>query len=195
MNELCANPLVQPYSLQKEATVATDASENAVGGVLYREDGCVKFLRYDNTYLQVGEPWIFPCSSPITASAKSDRWILLGQQNGDVRLISIRLQGEETSDEGKRRVSANMAALYSDNRRRKVTAVALYQSIGVVQIEGCSLLVLHIDYTDIPPRLALSNQIEASIMHPSLYMEIEMVHFNVYNQQGDLLKKVFINFF
>ena len=36
-NELCANPLVQPYSLQKEATVTTDASEKAIGGVLSQE--------------------------------------------------------------------------------------------------------------------------------------------------------------
>ena len=33
-NELCANPLVQPYSLTKEATVTTDASEKAIDGVL-----------------------------------------------------------------------------------------------------------------------------------------------------------------
>ena len=32
-NELCANPLVQPYSLTKEATVKTDASEKAIGWV------------------------------------------------------------------------------------------------------------------------------------------------------------------
>ena len=36
-NELCANPLVQLYSLQKEATVTTDASEKAIGGVLSQE--------------------------------------------------------------------------------------------------------------------------------------------------------------
>ena len=36
-NELCANPLVQPHSLQKEATVTTDASEKAIGGVLSQE--------------------------------------------------------------------------------------------------------------------------------------------------------------
>ena len=36
-HELCANPLVQPYSLQKEATVTTDASEKAIGGVLSQE--------------------------------------------------------------------------------------------------------------------------------------------------------------
>ena len=35
--ELCANPLVQPYSLQKEATVTTDASEKTIGGVLSQE--------------------------------------------------------------------------------------------------------------------------------------------------------------
>ena len=33
-NELRANPLIQPYSLTKEATVTTDASEKAIGGVL-----------------------------------------------------------------------------------------------------------------------------------------------------------------
>ena len=33
----CANPLVQPYSLQKEATVTTDASEKASGGVFWQE--------------------------------------------------------------------------------------------------------------------------------------------------------------
>ena len=36
-NELCANPLVQPYSLTKEATVTTDTSEKAIGGVLSQE--------------------------------------------------------------------------------------------------------------------------------------------------------------
>ena len=33
-NELCANPLLQPYSLMKEATLKTDASEKAIGGLL-----------------------------------------------------------------------------------------------------------------------------------------------------------------
>ena len=36
-NELHANPLVQPYSLQKEATVTTDASEKTNGGVFSQE--------------------------------------------------------------------------------------------------------------------------------------------------------------
>ena len=36
-NELCSNPLIQPCSLQKEATVTTDASEKAIGGVLSQE--------------------------------------------------------------------------------------------------------------------------------------------------------------
>ena len=36
-NELCDNALVQPYSLQNEATVFTDASEKAIGGVLSQE--------------------------------------------------------------------------------------------------------------------------------------------------------------
>ena len=35
--ELCANPLVQLYSLQKEATVTTDASEKTIGGVILQE--------------------------------------------------------------------------------------------------------------------------------------------------------------
>ena len=68
--------------------------------------------------------------------------------------------------------------------RSRIDLVFFWFGKTCIDVSGCSLLVLHIDYTDIPPRLALSNQIEASIMHPSLYMEIEMVHFNVYNQQG-----------
>ena len=36
-NELCANSLVQPYSLLNEATVTTDASEKSIGGVLSHE--------------------------------------------------------------------------------------------------------------------------------------------------------------
>ena len=36
-NELRANPRVQPYNLTKEATVTTDASEKAIGGVLSHE--------------------------------------------------------------------------------------------------------------------------------------------------------------
>ena len=33
--ELCANPLVQPYSLQKEATVTAHASEKAISGFFF----------------------------------------------------------------------------------------------------------------------------------------------------------------
>ena len=36
-NELCANPFVQPYSLQKEATVTADASEKTTCGVPSQE--------------------------------------------------------------------------------------------------------------------------------------------------------------
>ena len=43
-NELCANPLVQPYSLQKEAIITTDASEKAIGGVLSQEGHPVIFV-------------------------------------------------------------------------------------------------------------------------------------------------------
>ena len=34
-NEVCANALVQQYSLQKEATVTNDASEKAIGGFFF----------------------------------------------------------------------------------------------------------------------------------------------------------------
>ena len=37
INELCAKPFVQPYSLQKEATVTIDASEKTFVGVLFQE--------------------------------------------------------------------------------------------------------------------------------------------------------------
>ena len=43
-NELCANPLVQPYSLTKEATVTTDGSEKAIGGVLSQEEHLVIYV-------------------------------------------------------------------------------------------------------------------------------------------------------
>ena len=43
-NELCANPLVQPYSLQKEATVTTNASEKAIGGDLSQEGHLVIYV-------------------------------------------------------------------------------------------------------------------------------------------------------
>ena len=36
-NELCAKPLLQLYSLTKEATVTTDASEKTIGGLLSQE--------------------------------------------------------------------------------------------------------------------------------------------------------------
>ena len=35
--ELYANPLVQSYSLQKEATVTTDTSDKTIGGVISQE--------------------------------------------------------------------------------------------------------------------------------------------------------------
>ena len=37
-SELHANPLVQPYSLQKEATVTTDASEKPMAGFFRKKD-------------------------------------------------------------------------------------------------------------------------------------------------------------
>ena len=36
-NQLCVNTLLQPYSLTKEATVTTDASEKGIGGVISQE--------------------------------------------------------------------------------------------------------------------------------------------------------------
>ena len=42
--EVCANPLVQPYSLQKEATVTTYASEKTIGGVLSQEGHLVVYV-------------------------------------------------------------------------------------------------------------------------------------------------------
>ena len=37
-SDFCANPLAQPYSIQKKATITTDASEKAIGGVLSQEE-------------------------------------------------------------------------------------------------------------------------------------------------------------
>ena len=37
-SELSANPLVQPYSLQKEATVTTDASGKSLAGFFRKKD-------------------------------------------------------------------------------------------------------------------------------------------------------------
>ena len=48
-NELCANPLVQPYSLQKEATVTTDVSEKAIGRVLSQEGHPVIYVLRKST--------------------------------------------------------------------------------------------------------------------------------------------------
>ena len=36
-NELASRPVVQPYSLHKEVTITTDASEMAIGGILSQE--------------------------------------------------------------------------------------------------------------------------------------------------------------
>ena len=36
-NDICANPSVQPYSFQKEATVTTDDSEKTTGGFFSQE--------------------------------------------------------------------------------------------------------------------------------------------------------------
>ena len=43
-NELCANRLVQPYKLQKEATVSTDASEETIGGAVSQEGNPVLYV-------------------------------------------------------------------------------------------------------------------------------------------------------
>ena len=49
-NDLCANPLVQPYSLQKEATVITDAFEKALGVVFRKID--IQSYMYQESGLQ-----------------------------------------------------------------------------------------------------------------------------------------------
>ena len=43
-NELCVNPLFQPYSMTKEATVTTDASEKAIGAVSSQEGHLVIYV-------------------------------------------------------------------------------------------------------------------------------------------------------
>ena len=43
-NELCANPFVQPYSLQEEATVTTDATEKIIGRILSQEGHPVLYV-------------------------------------------------------------------------------------------------------------------------------------------------------
>ena len=49
-NDLCANPLVQPYSLEKEATVTTDASEKTIGGFFCKKD--IQSYMYQENRLQ-----------------------------------------------------------------------------------------------------------------------------------------------
>ena len=44
MFELASKPVVQPYSLKKEVTITTDASEKAIGGVLYQEGHSVIYV-------------------------------------------------------------------------------------------------------------------------------------------------------
>ena len=99
------------------------------------KDACLKFTRYDKTYLQVDDPWALPLSSEITASTKDGRRILIGQENGDVRLLTIRLDPSEL-DEGKQKCTASVSALYTDTRRRSVNAVALSNATVAVQVKG-----------------------------------------------------------
>ena len=100
------------------------------------EDSCLKFTRYGNTYLLVSEPWTLPCLHPITCSAKFGTYLAIGQQNGDVRLVSIRVSNLNSADEGKQAVAANIRALHSDIHRRTVTDIALSEFSVVVQREG-----------------------------------------------------------
>ena len=44
VNELTSEPLVQPYTLDIEVTLTTDASEKTIGGVLTRNDHPVIFI-------------------------------------------------------------------------------------------------------------------------------------------------------
>ena len=43
-SELASKPVVQHYSLEKEVTIITDASEKAIGGVLYQEGHPVSYV-------------------------------------------------------------------------------------------------------------------------------------------------------
>ena len=43
-NELCAKPLVQPYSLQIEALVTTDKSEKTIGGVFFSKKDIQSYM-------------------------------------------------------------------------------------------------------------------------------------------------------
>ena len=43
-SELAPKPVVQPYSLKKEVTLTTDASEKAIGGVLSQEGQSVIYV-------------------------------------------------------------------------------------------------------------------------------------------------------
>ena len=51
-SELCANPLEQTYSLNKEATATTDVSEKAIGGVLSQEGEHVIYVSIKLTSAQ-----------------------------------------------------------------------------------------------------------------------------------------------
>ena len=57
-NELCANPLVQPYHLKKEATITTNASEKTIDGFLSQKGHPIvyisrKFTTVDQNYLNM----------------------------------------------------------------------------------------------------------------------------------------------
>ncbi|XP_063714876.1 uncharacterized protein LOC134842458 isoform X2 [Symsagittifera roscoffensis] len=139
------------------------------------KDACLKFTRYDKTYLQVDDPWALPLSSEITASTKDGRRILIGQENGDVRLLTIRLDPSEL-DEGKQKCTASVSALYTDTRRRSVNAVALSNATVAVQVKDSTLLVLHVDFKDVPPRLVLVHSFSNFFLHPSLYLELDFIN-------------------
>ena len=79
-NELCANPLVQPYSLQKEATVTTDASEKAIGGVLLHEWHPVIYVSRKLTPAEQNYSNIEPEEQAIVFVVKSLKQFLHGVQ-------------------------------------------------------------------------------------------------------------------
>ena len=99
------------------------------------EDGLIKLIRYKD-YLQVGDPWTFPCRSAITDCDKEGCYLLVGHDDGNVRLVLIRLPETNSETGSKSNPSANVSAVYTDTRGRRITSVALRNSTAVVALEG-----------------------------------------------------------
>ena len=79
-NELWANPLKQPYSLQKEATVTTDASEKTIGGVLSQEGHKVIYVSRKLTHVEQNYPIIEQEALAIVFAVARFKQFLLGRR-------------------------------------------------------------------------------------------------------------------